>query len=35
MLIQLAAQVDNINANSEDQDSMLKDMLSTLIKHLI
>ena len=34
MLIPLTAQVDNINANSEDQDSMLKDMLSTLIKHL-
>ena len=35
MLIQLTAQIENINANSEDQDSMLKDMLSTLIKHLI
>ena len=31
----LAEQVDIMNINPEDQDPMLKDMLSTLIQHLI
>lgn len=36
MLIQLAEQIDTMNADPEDdQNSMLKDMLSTLIEHLI
>ncbi|KAK4693259.1 beta-catenin-like protein 1, partial [Lecanoromycetidae sp. Uapishka_2] len=30
----LKEQVDTMNANPEDEDSMLKDMLSTLIQHL-
>lgn len=35
MLIKLAEQIDIVDANREDQDPMLKDMLSTLITHLI
>lgn len=35
MLINLAEQVDIMNANPEDQDPMLKDMLSTLVQHLV
>lgn len=31
----LQEQVDTMNANPEDQDTMMKDMLSTLIKHVI
>ena len=35
MLIEPTEQVDVMNANPEDQDPMLKDMLSTLVTHLI
>ena len=31
----MTEQVDTMDADPEDQDSMLKDMLSTLILHLV
>ena len=34
-LIKFAEQVDTMDANPEDQDPMMKDMLNTLIKHVI
>ena len=33
-LTRLAEQIDILNTNPEDQDPMLKDMLSTLKEHL-